>query len=67
MNGSIAAIITLGFGSWGSNNLLPTLGFGIGEVQSGGLVCATVTIVPSVRSTTAIEPSVTAIAQIERC
>jgi len=28
MNGSIAAIITLGFGTWGSPGLVVTLGYG---------------------------------------
>jgi hypothetical protein len=30
MNGSIAAIITLGFGDWGSPSLVVTFGFGTG-------------------------------------
>lgn len=67
MNGSIAAIITLGFGSWGSIDLLPTIGYGSGEVQTGGLVCATVTFTPSVIGTTTIEPSVEAITELKRC
>lgn len=29
---SPSTVLTRGFGSWGSVNLLPTLGYGIGEV-----------------------------------
>lgn len=28
---SVATVVTMGFGSFGSVNLLPTIGFGIGE------------------------------------
>lgn len=30
MSASIATVVTMGFGSFGSVNLLPTLGYGIG-------------------------------------
>lgn len=36
MNGSIAAIITIGLGTWGTPSLLLTLGYGIGEQQQDG-------------------------------
>jgi len=38
MNGSPSAIITMGFGAWGSTGLVLTLGYGIGAaavVQAG--------------------------------
>jgi hypothetical protein len=40
---SPSTVITLGFGSWGGVNLLPTLGYGIGEdvVQEPGCVHGT--------------------------
>jgi hypothetical protein len=34
MSGSIAAIITLGFGTFGSVNLLPTIGYGVGAAAT---------------------------------
>lgn len=34
MSGSIAAIITLGFGTFGNVNLLPTIGYGIGAASA---------------------------------
>ena len=34
MDGSPSSVVSLGFGSWGSANLVVTLGFGIGEDQS---------------------------------
>lgn len=33
MNGSPSAILTLGFGSWGSTSLVVTLGFGAGTEE----------------------------------
>lgn len=38
MNGSPSAIVSLGFGSWGSVNLIVTLGFGVGagDIHLGG-------------------------------
>lgn len=69
MVGSIATIVTLGFGTWGSVNLIPTLGYGLGAPidTSGGLVCATVTFVPRVNATPTIVPSVNATVELKRC
>jgi hypothetical protein len=44
MDGSPSAIVSLGYGPWGSVGLVVTLGFGIGEVvvaDPGGYVRAT--------------------------
>lgn len=58
MNGSIAAIVTLGFGAWGSANLLPTLGYGVAAVQAGGLVCGTASVAPRVAGTVSVSSRV---------
>ena len=38
MDGSPSSVLTLGFGSWGSVNLVVTLGFGIGAGGGGTVI-----------------------------
>lgn len=74
---SPSTVISEGFGSWGSVNLLITDGYGIGVAQTGGRICATVTIFPAVSGTAklfpaasgtiTIKPTVTATAGTEEC
>ena len=59
MDGSVAAIVLLGFGPAGSANLVPTLGFGIGEVRVGGTVTGTFSTAPRVSGTHATAARVT--------
>jgi len=48
VNGSIAAIVLLGFGPAASVGLVVTLGYGVGETQVGGTVTATHSTAPRV-------------------
>lgn len=41
---SPSTVITEGYGSFGSVNLLPTLGFGIGAAETGAAVSGTASI-----------------------
>lgn len=45
---SIATVVTRGFGSFGSVNLLPTLGYGSNTIELGPLcICAVQAYLPS--------------------
>jgi hypothetical protein len=75
---SPSTVITRGFGSFGSVNLLPTLGYGQGEDEGdGGKVCGTLTVFPRVSGTVTafgrlagvvtVFPSVSGIVETEEC
>jgi hypothetical protein len=64
MDGSPSAVISHGFGSWGSVALVLTLGFGNGVASDGGLVCATPGVVPRVSATAGVTPRVEATAGV---
>lgn len=71
MTSSPSTVISEGFGSWGSVNLLLTDGFGSGSAPPptpGGLVCGVITIRPAVAATAVmISPRATGTAAVEQC
>lgn len=50
---SIATVVTRGYGSFGTVNDLPTLGYSIGATLIGGTVCGTADIAPRVEGAAA--------------
>lgn len=52
---SPSSVLSMGYGSWGSVNLLPTLGFGLTVVPNFRL-CGTLTIQPMVSGVLSVSP-----------
>lgn len=65
---SPSSVISLGYGSWGSVNLLPTLGYGVGEAAPAavGVVTASATARTPGATATARTPGASATARAPR-
>ena len=74
---SIATVVTMGYGSFGSVNLLPTIGYGIGSTVGGAQLCGDVTMQPlltgrssitqMLAGTTVVTPLLTGTTKVSEC
>lgn len=61
---SPSSVLSMGYGSWGSVNLLPTLGFGLSTTTTGVRICGTAMVRPALLGTFTIGTSLRGAASV---